>query len=129
MFAVLYRVATNIGVIDTEDGCIEMLTPQQIQSYINQGIQIAGVSSTGIKPVRVELPMNLCNWNKGKNIFDTAQEISAEGDGQFVLWMAGRKPLKGILQTNPGSPWSILHFSINVSVQVPNSWIEAHLAK
>lgn len=127
MFAVLYRVATNIGVIDTEDGCIEMLTPQQLQSYINQGIQIAGVSSTGIKPFNVTLPMNLCNWNRGKNIFDTAQEISIEGD-HFILWVSGRKPFKGIIQTNPGSPWVILNFSINVSVQVPTTWIQSHLA-
>jgi len=38
MFAVLYKVASNIGVIDTEDGCIEMLTPQQIKFIHNQGI-------------------------------------------------------------------------------------------
>lgn len=116
MFAVIKNVAGNYGVIDTEDGVIEWLSKADLQRYISSGVQIGGVSNTGITPVRVTIPAQLCNWNNGENIFLTGSLFTESASGDFKF-RSGKKTYKGKIIHRDSTSYGLL-FSLNVVVVV-----------
>lgn len=124
MFVLCAKVATNYGVVDTEDGAIDWCTKEQIQAYLAQGLVIKGISDcNGVPtPQTVDLPYTLCNWNNGANIFSTRSDFSVNIDGSFKL-RAGKKVYKGKLRRKDNE--LVLKFSFNIRTVLSASFLDA----
>lgn len=80
MFAVIWKVAYDCGVIDTNDGVIEKMSLDDVKKAAKMGLQISGVKSDEIKPVQVTLDRSLCNWGNNKeNLFNHTDKLISVG--------------------------------------------------
>lgn len=121
MFYFLKRVGCNYAILDSDDGVVDWIPKEELDSYIKDGISITGVDSkTGeLKNQLVELSAVKCNWDGGENIFSNASSFSiAARTGKFELKASGSKKFKGKLIKVDDSD---ARLAFNMGVYVPIS--------
>lgn len=119
MYYFLKRVGVNFGVFDTDDGAIDWLSKEELESYVSDGVEIRGVSkdlSTFDGQTVVVCP-NLCNWDDGENVFLNAKWWRTDKRGSFSLRVA-RKTIKGVLYSSR-KIFGVVAFNYGVQVLVP----------
>lgn len=120
MFCCVSRVASNYGVLDTDDGVIEWLDEATVRKYLQAGAVIRGFTlERGYEKIPAPvIPWTLCNWSGGQNIFQNGRVTrrNAAGDAEITC---GKKKFKCKLFVS-GATVNVF-FSFNVQVAVPSN--------
>lgn len=97
MYSLLYKVAGSYGIIDTEDGVIEVIDKVTLDNLTAHGVEIAGVSEGSYFTKSVCVNYQKLNWGEnGGNVFSypLVSTKQSETTGKFTLFVqigAGKK--------------------------------------
>lgn len=122
MFAIIAKTATLMGVVDTDDNCVEWYTAEQIYSYVNAGVNIAGVLPNGDFEVNPAYYADYTTLKFGNNIniFEGASAIRVGNRGS-VEFVCNKKLYKMRLLVNSrvdaGSTYQIKGYVLQVPVE------------
>lgn len=95
MYILTSVVGTNYAVYDDSDNSVEWINTGMIKKLLSNGIVITGINVTNneVKPQIINLSYKDLNWNKGKNIFQTAEAVRTDSKGN-ISFKSGDKKYK-----------------------------------
>ena len=125
MYVLVSKVGCNYGILDTDDGALDWVTLETIQSVVSKGTVINGVSSSGLTPQDCFINQSLCNWANGQNVFAIGRGLVISQKGAFKF-LAGKKAFKGKVVNTEGGIYT-LRFNFGVVTKVADSTLKGML--
>lgn len=122
MFYLTARVGTMFAVYDDSDNTVEWFDKNNLDNFLDMGIQIMGYSKSAVNIVNnISIPYDKCFWSKSKKcLFDVATRAYA--NNCFITIIAENKKYKCKVLGQVQNGLAV-KFSNGIMTAIPFTWL------